>query len=416
MTNYDIRSRLIAPCAKIEPDTGEAYFDLSNFVLRLILFEKYILQSNGFREFKDIINVFGYDGIMQILSSNVLQIQSEFYAVGQTGQTGLGFRGKKRDGSPKELLPLNSYSFDIIKHADYKTIVHKNLQRINEIGNLHVKQASKLKRTIAGKLVKFPADSTNEILKQLRNDLKSNVPIIKSALAVKLEEKLNTKINKSDFNINIEEPDEGDFHAESNISKIYSLNDIEAHEVVGSALLAVGSLNKTIETMRAFSALSGFTYKGLNIFEKKLNFLEEKISPEYQEGRLRRILSLSGFPDLDEAIKEGKLKVEKLMKIRESSECREFRQWLWSIDSYTNEELKKRIESFKGKLSSFIRRKSGKAIRWLVTSGLGSIPGAGLVLGPSASLIDNFLLEKLLPNPGAITFISKMYPPIFKKE
>jgi hypothetical protein len=55
-------------------------------------------------------------------------------------------------------------------------------------------------------------------------------------------------------------------------------------------------------------------------------------------------------------------------------------------------------------------------MRWLASTGFGAIPVAGPVLGAVAGLLDAFLVEKILPENGPITFLSKSYPSIFENE
>ena len=179
-------------------------------------------------------------------------------------------------------------------------------------------------------------------------------------------------------------------------------------------MLAIGGLNKRIETMRAFSAITGFRENELSIFEDKLKFISATISPEDKEERLKEVLSWPIFPELSTAIADKKLHIDTLLKVRESPECLEFRSWLWDRDSLKTEELKERINSLSAKLSLKLSGKSSKAIRWLSTTGAGFLPGVGIVAGPVLGFLDTFLVEKMLPKSGVLTFLGKQYPTIFK--
>ena len=64
-------------------------------------------------------------------------------------------------------------------------------------------------------------------------------------------------------------------------------------------------------------------------------------------------------------------------------------------------------------LQSALPTTKSKAVRFLVTLGIGFTPLVGLFLGPVASAIDKFLLEKVLPKSGLIAFLSRLYPSIF---
>jgi hypothetical protein len=126
---------------------------------------------------------------------------------------------------------------------------------------------------------------------------------------------------------------------------------------------------------------------------------------------MKRVLTIKGFDDLDELIAEGKVDLVKLLEIRDSRECREFRDWLWSADFYTDAEIEEQVNSLRDKLAWFVRGPQGKALRWLASARIGV--GTGDVAGAIGGALDTFLLEKILPNSGPLSFISNMYPTIF---
>jgi hypothetical protein len=175
--------------------------------------------------------------------------------------------------------------------------------------------------------------------------------------------------------------------------------------------LAIGRLNQRIADMKIYCALSGFREDEVTIFDGKLGFLEQTVSPDAQQSRLRRVLSLTKFPDLETSILNGKLDLMRLLEIRESPECRDFRHWLWSVGYFTDAELDERINGLRAKLSTFVHGAVGTAIRWISITAIGIYPPVGIPL----SAIDTFLLEKVLPKSGAITFLNDLYPSVFKQ-
>ncbi len=96
-------------------------------------------------------------------------------------------------------------------------------------------------------------------------------------------------------------------------------------------------------------------------------------------------------------------------------ECRELRNWLRNIDAETDEEIDNKFDSLRERMSWLLEGSGGKSARFLVTSGAGAIPVAGLIVGPALTAADSFLLERLIGKPGPITFLSKRYPSIFKE-
>jgi len=120
MNGSDIRSRLISTCATVIPNTNNELIscDLTSFIEGLILFDKQILKSIRLKEFPFLVNTFGYDGVMELLSSGIMDVHCEAFSIAQIGHTNLSYR--KTKGS----LPLGSYSFAHIESADYDKYIH----------------------------------------------------------------------------------------------------------------------------------------------------------------------------------------------------------------------------------------------------------------------------------------------------
>jgi len=394
---------------------GVAKVDVSAFVIRLLLFDQYILQSNRLIEFTELVETLGYEALRDIFSCGAIKVHCEAYAVGQTGQTGLGLRGRKRDGTVKTLLPLNSYSFDIFMHTDKKNIIHQGLANIHFIEGIKQKQAIKLKGLIADNLVWLPEESTRNILFQLLADLRSQKTMIKRAISYRLQERFaDATISDNDIELTIDVDEENDVRVFSNLNKLYSLDDKETHDIVSEGLMAIGGLNTRIETMRAFSALSGFKHADLPLFEDKLSFITASIDPAVREGRARKILAWPELPDLAAAISNKRVHMDRLLELRESTECADFRNWLWSTDDLADEELHERVRSLFSRISLALSTTQGRTLRWLTMTGIGLVPGAGQLLGPVMGLLDTFVVDKLMHNDGVVTFLGRTYPSIFE--
>lgn len=405
----DIRKRLISPCASGSAQDG-VKVDRSGLVLRLLLFEKYIFQSIGLREFPEIVKAFGYGPVRTLLTSKAIDIHCEQLTTAQIGQ----FECPRRH--EKGFLPYGSYSPTYVTSVSRDEYVRESLQHLNGIKGILKKEVIKLKQNVVACLLRPNPAVPDEMMRQFKADLRSNVPTIKSAIAHVLKERLKTEVKPTDFSIHIHQIDDEDFRTESNISDVFHLNQQEVHQIVEKGILAIGGLNQRIAEMKAFSALSGFMSGELPLFEQKLDFLSQTLSPDIQESRFKRVHVLAGFQDLDDLIERGGVDLHKLLEIRETRECKEFRDWLWSIDSITDEEMEDRIRSLREKLSWFAHAKRGKTIRWLASTGAGLIPGVGNVAGAVAGFLDTFLLEKVLSHPGPITFLSRLYPAIYKAD
>jgi len=217
------------------------------------------------------------------------------------------------------------------------------------------------------------------------------------------------------FFLKINRIDEEDFRSETNIGSLYGLSEVAVHKIVEKALLALASLNQRIEDMFVYSALTGSVGKDLKLFREKFSLLAESISPEAKEIQFQRIIEIGGLPSFKDKDSSFKVDIEKLLKIRESRECQEFRDWITKLNEIKNNELKDYISSIKSKISSFVYELEGRIFRFLVNTGISLLPG-GIISGPALSAIDSFLLEKLIPYSGPIMFINRQYPSIFEEK
>jgi len=105
-----------------------------------------------------------------------------------------------------------------------------------------------------------------------------------------------------------------------------------------------------------------------------------------------------------------------LLEIRESDECREFRNWLPEIGQASDEEIRDHVRSVRTKLGNTAASTQGKAVRLLATTGIGFLPVIGPIAGFVAGSLDTFLLEKLLPKSGPVAFLSKLFPSVFENR
>jgi hypothetical protein len=380
--------------------------DLDGIVRRLILFDKYILKSIQLQEFPFLIAALGFDGTMQLLESPALDIEFECVTIGQTGQTALQGRLKKG------ILPPLSYSLSGVETTDHTELVHHWLQPLHQIPGLTHKQVLRLKRAIVGKIVRLPEGFRNRMLIQARTDVLTKPGLVRKSVEMAIRQLL--RADPTDFSMSVHAIDSEDVRVETDLPNKMGIDVSTAHKVIERGLLAVGGLSQRFAEMHAYSALSGFTDGDLPLVDEQLKFLMH-ISSE-KERQFRRIVEIAGLPDFDSAISERRLKVDRLLEIRESPECREFRDFLSTIDEASDRDIKERICSLRAKFGNAVQSYPGRAVRLLTTTGIGAIPGVGLIAGFVAGIVDSFLLEKILPKSGVVAFLSDLYPSVFEDQ
>lgn len=409
----EIRKRIHGPCGVRLPTMDDIDFDVGLFFRRLLLFDSYFMQTIRFMEFPHLVRLIGYEGVIDILNSGLLKLDCDTSVLAEVNQLKAS-KSKKRKGEIK----LGSFSFGNIKAARKKQYVSNCLECISSVPGITFKQKKKLKRAIADQILPIPENSGLHSIANFRQDIISNRPVVKSAIVHQIKKQKNLTVRKTELETHFSKgtQEEDEFDSETNISSLLGLIEEEIRQILQSALLGVGMLNRRIENMQCYNALSGFIDDEVPIFEEKLSFLEKLISPNTPVKEFQRVISITGLPDFDH-IKNGlnKINIEKFLKVRDSKECRDFRKWIANLESTTDEEIKERTLGLRTKLSSAIHSPIGSAIRFLATTAFG-FAGASEAVNIGVDTLDNFLLDKILPKGGVAAFIHRMYPSIFDKS
>lgn len=403
-----IEQHLIAPCSIVNATNHDAVeVDVAAIPRRLILFDTYILSSIRLKEFPNFVNAFGFEGTVELLRSARLKIQCQAVTIAQTGQA-IPFRSS----ADRKPLPPHHFSFGTLHASNQNEYIHRCLQEIQKI-EAPLKAKIKLTEAILDEMVVWPTTAGQEALSQLEWDLRSNSPLVKSMLISVLRQELGSAISDVSVQIHIEETQQGDFHAITNLQQL-SLDEDRRHKIVERALLAVGGLNYRIEEMKTHNAISGFSETESGLFSEKLGFLLRGLSSNAKEKDFQRVLKVGDFPDFDPS--RHTIDIPKLLEILATKELIEFRQWFSSIGSATDAEIRDRVSSLRARLGSAVQSDSGRIVRFIASAASGFIPVAGPAVGLLAGGIDSFLVDKVLPTSGVWTFLNKMYPSIFKND
>ena len=162
--------------------------------------------------------------------------------------------------------------------------------------------------------------------------------------------------------------------------------------------------------MQAYSAITGFLDTEAPLLFGKFSSLVAPLNPAAAEKQFERVIELAELPDFSPG---QKVDVQKLLKARDSAECREFREWLSNLDSASDAGIKEMVASLRSKMASIAASPGGKLMRLAATTGIGLIPGVGLIAGAAAGAIDSFLVDKVLPRSGIVAFLTETYPSLF---
>ncbi len=379
---------------------------LGTLVRRLVLFEQVVIDSYGMRELPPLINAIGAGPFIDLLESGAVRIRADGWAYGEIGNGGLV------PGYGAAPLPPLHYALSPLVPQGREEHIKLRLGEIREM-SLGKKTSQNVRRAIVRSLMHFPEDAGHKSMEALPRDLTRNLNLVFGATAGALEEKLGKGVADDSFEIRIEQVDENVFAATTDLGTRFGLNEEDTDKVVQDALLAICGLNKRMEEIEAYHAITGFRETEIALAREKLAFLVKEVDPDAQEGRFERVISLAGLPDPETA--EGTVNVQKLLEVRNTEEIREFRQWLRTLDQVSDEDIKERVDSVRARLSQAVHGETGKTVRFLATTGIGFVPVVGPIAGIALGAADRFLLEKLLPEPGPISFIASTYGSIFER-
>ena len=404
----NLRTRLIAPLLQTT-STEKDLFDVDALIKRLSLFETYIIDSKNLQEIPFLIRTFGFDGLIEIFKAGFLKLNSLVMTTGSLGPT--LFVG---EAPTDKTRPLFHYSFAKVNTGDMHHNLNLAFQRIEPEMDLSSRQYVRLRRTIYSALEK-PLDKELGTLDSTKNDLLHSPKLLLLALSIATQKHLNIKIDQQAIDVELEYDSENDFHVKSNLGKLLSVEPQKTHKIIETACLAIAKRNDRIGQMQNFSALSGFKDIEVPVFGEKLAFLATELKTETDEKRFQRVIELVGLPQIDNKI-HLKINARTLIKIRETTEAKEFRYWLAKMDGLSELEIQKQVHSVSNTIGSLVGGKAGKNIRFLITNGIGFVPVIGPIISTPLSLLDHFVLDKIFPRSGVTAFIDEMYPSIFDSK
>lgn len=258
---------------------------------------------------------------------------------------------------------------------------------------------------VINRLVYYGSQTGKDIRAAFIDDLTNGALIhesLKSLVSLQDDVRLEIEVRKMS---------DDHWRVDTNLASILNINENQTHRLVERALLNLAGLEHRLYEMRDFDSLVGFhSDNEFNLFKQKVRTVADMANQNKINENFARIIELSGLPDFDEILQSGRFNFDKLIKIRESRECKEFRTWLWSLNNSTDDEIKVRLSSLNSKAGNFFNTTLGKTIRLGATTLAGIVPPAGLAL----SAIDSFLLDKVFKQDGATAFINSIYPSLYE--
>jgi hypothetical protein len=390
------RDRILAPVARRDADGNVTGANLGALVRRLILFEEVVIDSYGMRELPGLIDALGPEQFVELLESRAVLVRGDGWVLGEVGNM-----------RPAPLPPLSFSLAPIVPAQEYRQDhISRHLGEIRAMP-LDMKTSQTVRQAIVRALTPFPENPGQLTMDQLPTDLTMRLDIVRAATDWALREYGNRDPDGVDYAIRLVQEEEDIFRAETDIGERFGLSLEEVDAVIERAVLAVGGLNERFEEMAAYNAVTGLRETELQLLDAKLTTVFESANPDQQEQRLTRVLELANLPDPETA--EGTVNVERLLDVRQDEQIREFRQWLRTLDNATDDEIRERVDSLRERIATAVYGPGGKAVRFAAKIAADLLPLGGSAAGIAFGALDEFVLERVLPEPGPVSFLGSTY-------
>jgi hypothetical protein len=374
--------------------------DIGSLVRRLILFEKVLLRSIRFRELPALVRTFGESGLRSLIDADLLQ----FFCDELSPITDLAMNGVRT-------LPPFHFNVGIARLADPPDKLRREFHALQTISGLKNSQRAAIEEIVWNSQVRYSNDFGDVLLKHIDNELLSSSPALKVGMLEQLR-RLHPKVDLSsyDFDLQIDQTEERVFRIQATFDRDFGLAQEQTHKIIDNGVKSAANLSQRLLEMRELSVLTGYREDEATLLFGKLASLISQ-NPRTVEEQFKRVLEIAEIPDFKP---NQRVDVEKLLAVRQSDECRAFRDWLAEAPELSDEDLRAMTHGIKNRISTLGSSTTGKIIRLAATTSIGLIPVAGLVLGPAASAVDTFLVDHALKRPAVLGFLSHSYPSLFQ--
>lgn len=391
----DLSKRFYGECLA---NSQEPALETGNFVERLLVFDEIVLKSNQLAEVEGVVQLFGSRGTTHLIESGVLAVHAEALTCGV------------RDSSDSPGL-----DFVTVRLADRKASASRWLQRIMSISGLNYREARKLKSVVGTHLLSAPDGFGAEARKETAVDLERRPELVQQALSMAIAEELDDSVDSTEAQISWKKG-AGAYTWESNLAGAFRVTPQAEREIAKKVILGVGHLNEQLERMKTFEAVTGFRNQDVALYQQKVGALAPFPEARAKE-QLSRVVSLAGFPDVGVAARQGKLKCDRLLELRDSDEARAFRDWLRRADDVSDDELTKLLGGLSSRISRVVNAPSGRIMRVLLPTAalMGVDPAAATVAGAALGVLDQFIWDRLLPKRGPWSLVADEFPSLFRE-
>jgi hypothetical protein len=404
----DISQKVIAPFGTPLADGRAVGIDLNSFVMRLLLFEHYTIETVMLKDVAKLSRAFGVDGLIELLKSGIVSIHMDALTTGQMNREDplRGNASFPTVGSfGGEFLPLMHYDPVILNMADRQHYIHQCLTNLTAT-KAPAKKFKQLKNATLDALTEVPSiDGPSNLWAS--NALMQNNAVITQITESKLREMYGKQLTPSAFDFNFRRSGEYGYAVESNFQQVFGLTEMEVHKLFEAVILATGGFYQRLAIMQAYESIAWFNETDAKVLDAELKVAAQLTKSNTAEASMVRVLELKELPVLEEG---SHINITALMNLRNSKECKEFREWLKSSTDKSDEAIKHELTSFKAAFANFLNTGTTRVARFVLNTALSAkMPVAGIAIDVG----QQFIIDKILPANGPIAFINNKLPPIW---
>lgn len=375
--------------------TSDGHFDAGKFVEAVLLFDTVLISDPAI--LPELIRSTGVSGILRLLDEKRLVV------VGG----GPGAQGTYDFKSPGFFShkPLNRplrFGFETIyvdprnpKNLSVEERIARDLKKSKEIASINDDQLNEIHASILPTMRVIDGSSL-KTSDDFRVDIESKQEFLVGLFIDSLAKDL--PIHTVKFQIAIEEVHDEVFQVNTNLGRILRLNDERLHELFKKPFFDITGTNLQLHRMRAVEAASGLTEVQANIVSRRIDFCSKLHTQSDVRPTLTRVIDIAKVPSLEPS---SLIDVDELIRLRDSNEARAFRDWLQRSQELQDSEVEELLTGWRNWLGEALKTRNAKGLRWLTSTGAGSIEP---VTGVLFSALD-FFLDRFLPGMGPIGFI-----------
>jgi len=307
-----------------------------------------------------------------------------------------------------EFLPYMHFDPVVTNIADRDEYIRQCLPNLMS-GNVPRRSLDRLKNAVIDNLSDIP-NIEGEAYVWMREALSSQNGVATQVLANILKQKHGLNLIPSNFQYSITNSGQSGYAATSNFKEIFQLSESEEHKVFEATVLGVGGFYQRLGMMKGYEAIAWFSDADSQVLDAEMKIAADLVNSRNEEARMLRILELRELPALGP---DSLVSADALMNLRNSTECRQFREWLKTSDNKSDDEIREELRSFRVAFSNFLNATSTRVARFVLNNAVSAhAPGGGIVLDGA----QQFVLDKIFPANGPVSFINNKLPPLWKND